>query len=67
MNHSLMRSSLDRTNNVDISFMKRQAWRDQGVLIVAVDDPMLNLSWDEKELLRNIGNKLYGKGKPIGG
>lgn len=66
MNRSLIRSSLDFSNNVDTSFMKRQAWRDNGVLIVKVDDPMLNLSWDEKALLRNIGDKMYGKGKPIG-
>lgn len=61
MNHSPLRSSLDRTNNVDVSFMKRQAWRDNNVLIVNLDDPMLNLGWDEKQLLRNIGDKLYGK------
>lgn len=66
MNDTHIRSSLNLSNTVDTSFMKRQAWRDNNVLIVKVDDPMLNLGWEDKELLRNIGDRLYGKGKPIG-
>ena len=65
MNHSLIRSSLDRTNNVDISFMKRRAFHDTNILIVNLDDD--KLGWDDKQLLLNIGEKLYGKRKPIGG
>lgn len=64
MNFSLIRSSLDRTNNVDISFMKRQAFRDQGILIVNLDDP--KIGWEERQLLLNIGKKLYGEGKGQG-
>lgn len=65
MNHSLLRSSLDRTNNVDISFMKRRAFHDTNILIVNMDDD--KLGWDERQMLENIGVKLYGKRKPAGG
>lgn len=35
----------------------RQAWRD-GILVVRVGD--LKLTWPERELVRQIGEKLYG-------
>lgn len=62
---SLLRSSLDLSNNVDVSFMKRQAFRDHKILIVNLDDPQIG--WDERQMLLNIGNRLYGKGKSAGG
>jgi hypothetical protein len=34
-------------------------WRDQGVLVVSEADPRLN--WAERELVRQLGSKLYGK------
>jgi len=39
--------------------VKRQGWKEQGVLAVAVDDH--RLTWPERELLRQLGEKLYGK------
>jgi len=39
--------------------VKRDGWRDQGVLAIAVDDD--RLSWPERELVRQLGEKLYGK------
>ena len=39
--------------------VKREGWREQGVLAVAVDDE--RLSWPEQELVRQLGDKLYGK------
>jgi hypothetical protein len=39
--------------------VKRDGWREQGVLAVAVDDE--RLSWTERELVRQLGEKLYGK------
>jgi hypothetical protein len=39
--------------------VKRDGWREQGVLAVAVDDA--RLSWPEQELVRQLGEKLYGK------
>jgi hypothetical protein len=39
--------------------VKREGWRKQGVLAVAIDDE--RLSWPERELVRQLGDKLYGK------
>ena len=39
--------------------VKQDGWREQGVLAVAVDDE--RLSWPERELVRKLGEKLYGK------
>jgi hypothetical protein len=39
--------------------IKRYGWRDQGVLVVSVNDH--RLSWPERELVRQIGSKLYGR------
>jgi hypothetical protein len=38
---------------------KRDGWHEQGVLVVAEDDP--RLAWPERELVRQLGQKLYGK------
>lgn len=38
--------------------VKRDGWRDQGVLAVSIDDE--RLSWPEKELVRQLGDRLYG-------
>jgi hypothetical protein len=39
--------------------VKREGWKEQGVLAVAVDDD--RLTWPERELVRQLGEKLYGK------
>ena len=39
--------------------VKREGWREQGLLAVSLDDA--RLSWPERELLRQLGEKLYGK------
>ena len=39
--------------------VKREGWREQGVLAVAVNDD--RLTWPERELVRQLGEKLYGK------
>jgi hypothetical protein len=39
--------------------VKRDGWREQGLLAVAVDDE--RLTWPEQELVRQLGDKLYGK------
>ena len=38
--------------------VKRDGWREQRVLAVALDDERLTLP--ERELLRQLGDKLYG-------
>jgi hypothetical protein len=38
--------------------VKRDGWREQGLLAVSVHDQ--RLSWPEREFIRQIGDKLYG-------
>jgi hypothetical protein len=44
--------------------MPRPGWREHGILVVAAQDPCL--SWPERELIRQLGVKLYGE-RPEGG
>jgi len=39
--------------------VKRSGWHDQKILVVSADDR--RLTWPERELVRQIGEKLYGK------
>ena len=39
--------------------VKRDGWKEQGLLAVAIDDE--RLSWPERELVRQLGERLYGK------
>ena len=39
--------------------VKRDGWREQGVLAVAVDDE--RLTWPVRELVLQLGERLYGK------
>jgi hypothetical protein len=45
--------------------IKRDGWRDQGILVVAEDDH--RLTWPERELIRQLGEKLYGKREEAAG
>ena len=38
--------------------VKREGWHEQGVLVIAADDE--RLTWPERELIRQLGEKLYG-------
>jgi hypothetical protein len=38
--------------------VKRDGWREQKVLVVSADDQ--RLTWPERELVRQLGDKLYG-------
>ena len=38
---------------------KRDGWHERGLLAVSVDDD--RLTWPERELVRQLGDKLYGK------
>jgi len=42
----------------DAEEVKREGWQDQGVLVVAENDH--RLTWPERELVRQLGRKLYG-------
>jgi hypothetical protein len=39
--------------------VKREGWREQGLLVVSPEDE--RLSWSERELVRQLGEKLYGR------
>ena len=38
--------------------IKREGWREQRVLAVSLDDA--RLTWPKRELIRQLGEKLYG-------
>ncbi len=44
----------------DVDAIKQRGWRDQHILVVSPDDARLD--WMERELVRQIGERLYGKG-----
>lgn len=48
-------------NRRDPEQIKREGWRDHGILAVSEDDS--RLTWPERELIRQLGDKLYGKRK----
>jgi hypothetical protein len=39
--------------------VKRDGWQEQGVLAVSVDDD--RLTWPQRELVRQLGERLYGQ------
>lgn len=50
----------------DPEAQKRSGWRDHGILVVSVADH--RLAWPERELVKQLGEKLYGarNGKEAG-
>lgn len=44
---------------VDYEAIKRNGFRDQGIVIVSVNDA--GLSWDQREIIKQVGEKLYGR------
>jgi len=43
---------------MDVEAVKRRGWREQRLLVVSPDDDRLD--WAERELIRRIGERLYG-------
>jgi hypothetical protein len=56
-----LRSHLGRCQpeRIDAEAEKRAGWREHGILVVTEQDP--RLSWPERELIRQLGAKLYGE------
>lgn len=54
-------SIYNRYDRRDPEDIKREGWRDEGILVVAVSD--VRLDWSERELIKQIAEKLYGKRK----
>lgn len=57
-----MRTNYYAPKPMDGEAIKRQAYRDQGILVVRVDDH--RVSWPEREVLRQVAEKLYGRPQP---
>lgn len=49
--------------HIDYQAVKREAWRDHGILVVDVATAT-TLSWVDRQHLRNIGDQLYGRWRP---
>ncbi len=45
---------------MDVEAAKRQGWREQHILVVSHDDERLDFL--ERQLIRSIGERLYGYG-----
>jgi hypothetical protein len=43
----------------DAEQVKREGWREQNILVVSPEDQ--RLTWPERELVKQLGEKLYGK------
>ena len=56
-----LRSQLGRHQSqpIDPEAEKRAGWRNHGILVVAEQDS--RLTWPERELVRQLGAKLYGR------
>jgi hypothetical protein len=56
-----LRSHLGRyqPERIDAEAEKRAGWREHGILVVTEQDP--RLTWPERELIRQLGVKLYGE------
>ena len=50
---------------IDVEAEKREGWRQHGVLVVREDDR--RLTWPERELIKQLGAKLYGRRIEVGG
>jgi hypothetical protein len=46
-------------SSVDYDAIKKNAFHDQDILIVNINDT--KLPWQDRELLKSIGERLYGK------
>ena len=46
-------------NTTDPEAVKRDGWQAQQILVVSIEDRRLD--WTERELIRRIGERLYGR------
>jgi len=42
---------------IDLEKVKKEGWNKEGILVVKIDDE--RLSWPEKEIIKQIRNKIY--------
>lgn len=57
------RSPLGRMlpESVDVERIKRDGWREDKILVVRLDDDRLDFV--QRQMVMEIGNRLYGKGR----
>jgi hypothetical protein len=48
-----------QANAMDVEATKRQGWREQHILVISEQDTRLNFL--ERQLIRSIGERLYGQ------
>lgn len=46
-------------SGMDAEAIKAQGWKQSGILVVSVNDE--RLSWTDVELIKQLGERLYGK------
>lgn len=56
------RKSNYHPKSVDHDAIKKHAYHDQDILIVNIHDT--SLPWQEREILKSIGERLYGRPQP---
>ena len=49
---------------MDVEATKRQGWREQHILVISDEDERLDFL--ERQLIRSIGERLYGQGPGLG-
>jgi hypothetical protein len=49
-----------QATSMDVEAAKRQGWREQHILVVSDEDERLDFL--ERQLIRSIGERLYGQG-----
>ena len=54
---SQYRSSMPQPTSFDKEAIKRNAFLDERILVVSIDDP--RLPWQDRELLKQIGDRLF--------
>ena len=50
---------LQANQKPDPEAVKKQGWKEQHILVISPEDERLD--WYEQQLLRNIGDRLYGE------
>lgn len=48
-------------SGMDAEAEKRRGWRELGIAVIGADDP--RLTWLERQAVKNLADKLYGKRK----
>jgi hypothetical protein len=54
-----------QATSMDVEAAKRQGWREQHILVVSDEDERLDFL--ERQLIRSIGERLYGQAHLKGG